>query len=277
MSKVWMVTGSSVGLGRAIVEAALAAGHSVVATARKVSTLDELVSQHPEKLLALTLDVACRQDWDAAVAAAVKRFGVIDVLVNNAGFGAVGAVEDMPIELVHRLVDTNLIGAVHACQATMPMLRMQGHGHIMLISSIGARIATPGAAFYYASKAAVSAFAESFALEVAPLGIKVTVVEPGGMRTRFAENASLEVIEPDLTYEQTVGATIAMMQSPEYSAYLGDPAGHAALVLALAQLEAPPVRILAGADAVMFGAQASAQRATSDEQWKALGQSATIG
>lgn len=277
MSKVWMVTGSSVGLGRAIVEAALAAGHSVVATARKVSTLDDLVSQHPEKLLALPLDVACRQDWDAAVAAAVKRFGVIDVLVNNAGFGAVGAVEDMPIALVHRLVDTNLIGAVHACQATMPTLRMQGHGHIMLISSIGARIATPGAAFYYASKAAVSALAESFALEVAPLGIKVTAVEPGGMRTRFAENASLEVIEPDLTYEQTVGATIAMMQSPEYSAYLGDPAGHAALVLALAQLETPPVRILAGADAVMFGAQASAQRATSDEQWKALGQSATIG
>jgi NAD(P)-dependent dehydrogenase (short-subunit alcohol dehydrogenase family) len=277
MSKVWMVTGSSVGLGRAIVEAALAAGHRVVATARKVSALDDLILQHRENLLALALDVTCRRDWDAAVAAAVERFGVIDVLVNNAGFGAVGSVENTPIDVVRRLVDTNLVGAVHACQATIPTLRKQGHGHIMLISSIGARIATPGAAFYYASKAAVSALAESFALEVAPLGIKVTAVEPGGMRTRFAEDASLTVIPSDPAYDKTVGATIGMMQSPEYGSYLGDPAGHAAFVLALAQLDTPPVRILAGADAVVFGAQASEQRTASDAQWSALGESASIG
>lgn len=275
MSKVWMVTGSSVGLGRAIVKAALAAGHRVVATARKVSTLDDLVLRYPENLLALTLDVGRRQDWDEAVAAAIEHFGVIDVLVNNAGFGAVGAVESMPIDVVRRLVDTNLIGAVHACQAIIPTMRRQGHGHIMLISSIGARIATPGAALYYASKAAVSALAESLALEVAPLGIKVTAVEPGGMRTRFAESSSLEVIQPDPAYDGTVGATIAMMQSPEYCLYLGDPAGHAAVVLALAKLESPPVRILAGADAVMYGAQAGEHRSISDEQWKVLGQSAT--
>lgn len=276
MTQVWMVTGSSVGLGRAIVEAALAAGHRVVATARKVSTLDDLVLQYPQRLLAVPLDVASREDWDAAVAAAVERFGVIDVLVNNAGFGAVGAVENTPIEVLRRLVDTNLVGAVHACQAIIPALRRQGHGHIMLISSVGARIATPGAAFYYASKAAVSALAESLALEVAPLGIKVTAVEPGGMRTRFAESSSLEVIQPDPAYDKTVGATIAMMQSPEYGSYLGDPAGHAAMVLALAGLASPPVRILAGADAVMYGAQAGEHRSISDEQWKVLGQSATV-
>jgi NAD(P)-dependent dehydrogenase (short-subunit alcohol dehydrogenase family) len=276
MSKVWMVTGSSVGLGRAVVEAALAAGHRVIATARKVSTLDDLASQYPDQLLALALDVDSRPDWDAAVAAGVARFGVIDVLVNNAGFGAVGAVENTPVEVVRRLLDTNLIGAVHGCQAIMPLLRRQGHGHIILISSIGARIATPGAALYYASKAALSALAESLALEVAPFGIKVTAVEPGGMRTRFAESTSLTVIEPDPVYAQTVGATIAMMQSPEYGSYLGKPEGHAAMVLALAGLESPPVRILAGADAVTYGIQAGEQRAIADAQWKLLGQSASV-
>lgn len=276
MSKVWMVTGSSVGLGRTIVEAALAAGHRVIATARKVSTLDDLASKYPDKLLALALDVDCRQDWDVAVDAGVTRFGAIDVLVNNAGFGAVGAVENTPVEVVRRLLDTNLIGTVHACQAIIPTMRRQGHGHIILISSIGARIATPGAAFYYASKAAVSALAESLALEVAPLGIKVTAVEPGGMRTRFAESSSLMVIQPDPAYAKTVGATIAMMQSPQYNSHLGDPAGHAAMVLALAELESPPVRILAGADAVMYGVQAGEHRTFSDAQWKLLGQSATV-
>lgn len=202
---------------------------------------------------------------------------MIDVLVNNAGFGAVGAVENTPIDVVRQLVDTNLIGAVHACQAAIPLLRKQGHGHVMLISSIGARIATPGAAFYYATKAAVSALAESFALEVAPFGVKVTAVEPGGMRTRFAESSSLKVIPSDPAYDKTVGATIAMMQSPEYPSYLGDPAGHAALVLAVAELEAPPARILAGADAVMYGMQAAEHRSISDGQWKVLGRSATVG
>lgn len=276
MSKVWMVTGSSVGLGRAIVEAALIAGHRVVATARSTAALGELVSQYQEQVLALPLDVGSRQAWDAAIEAAIERFGVIDVLVNNAGFGAVGSVENTPVDVVRQLVDTNLIGAVHASQAVIPVLRKQGHGHIIFISSIGARIATPGAAFYYASKAAVSALAESLAPEVAPLGIKVTAVEPGGMRTRFAEASSLKVLPPDPAYAETVGATIAMMQSPEYASYLGDPAGHAALVLAVAALDQPPVRILAGADAVMYGAQASAALAASDEQWKALGQSATV-
>jgi len=277
MSKVWMVTGSSVGLGRAIVEAALAGGHRVIATARNTAALNDLVSQYEGQLLALPLDVSSRQAWDAAIEAAINRFGVIDVLVNNAGFGAVGSVENTPIDVVRQLVDTNLIGAVHASQAIIPVFRQQGHGHIILISSIGARIATPGAAFYYASKAAVSALAESLAPEVAPFGIKVTAVEPGGMRTRFAEATSLKVVPSDPAYAETVGATIAMMQSPQYSSYLGDPAGHAALVLAVAALDQPPVRILAGADAVMYGAQATAALAASDEQWKALGQSATIG
>lgn len=275
MSKVWMITGSSVGLGRAIAGAALAAGHRVVATARNVTALNDLVSQYPERLLALPLEVGSRPAWDAAIEAAVERFGVIDVVVNNAGYGALGSVENTPIELVRQLVDTNLIGAVHACQASIPVLRKQGHGHIILISSIGARIATPGAAFYYASKAAVSALAESFALEVAPLGVNVTAVEPGGMRTRFAEPTSLKVVASDPVYAATVGETVSMMQSAQYSSYLSDPAGHAALVLAVAELAAPPVRILAGADAVMYGAQAGEHRAASDEQWKALGQSAT--
>ena len=275
MSKVWMITGSSVGLGREIVEAALAAGHRVVATARNPHALDEL-GNSPNRLLTLALDVGVRQDWDNAIKAAIERFGAIDVLVNNAGFGGLGSVENTPIEIVNQLIDTNFVGSVHACQAILPVMRKQGRGHIILISSIGARMATPGAGIYYASKAAVSALAETLALEVAPFGIKVTAVEPGGMRTRFAEATSLKVTPSDPIYAETVGATVAMMQSPEYSSYLGDPAGHAALVLKVAELDTPPARVLAGEDAVTYAAQAAEQRAASDEHLKALSQSATV-
>lgn len=276
MSKVWMITGASVGLGRSIVEATLAAGHRVVATARNPSTLDDLVGQHPDKILALALNVDLREKWDSAIEAALERFGAIDVLVNNAGFGSVGSVENTPIDVVTQLIDTNFLGSVHACQAILPIMRKQGRGHIVLISSIGARIATPGASFYYASKAAVSALAESLALETAPLGIKVTAIEPGGMRTRFAEATSLKVTPSDPVYAETVGATVAMMQSPEYGSYLGDPVGHASLVLKVVDLDTPPARILAGEDAVTYAAQAAEQRAASDEQVKALSLSATV-
>lgn len=276
MSQVWMITGSTVGLGRAIVEAALDAGHRVVATARNPAPLADLAAQFPEQLLVSPLDVISRQAWDQALAAAIERFGGIDVLVNNAGFGAVGSVENTPVEVLHQLLDTNLLGAVHASQALLPLMRKQGHGHIIFISSIGARIATAGAAFYYASKAAVSALASSLALEVAPFGVKVTAVEPGGMRTRFAEASSLKVVASDPAYADTVGATIGMMQSPAYAGYLGDPKGHAAMVLALAASEHPPVRLLAGADALMYGTQAGASLAAADEQWKMLSQSATV-
>jgi NAD(P)-dependent dehydrogenase (short-subunit alcohol dehydrogenase family) len=276
MNDTWLITGSSVGLGRSIVEAALAAGHNVVATARDPASLDDLASRFPDRLLAQRLDVTDEVRAREVVEAAVERFGLIDVLVNNAGFSGVGSIEDMPLDLIEAQFDTNFMGAVHTCKAVLPAMRAQGRGLIILVSSIGARIATPGAGIYYASKAAVSALAETLALEVAPLGIKVTAVEPGAMRTRFAEAGSLHVTPFDPAYAGTVGATIGMMRSPKYATVLRDPAGVAAMILKVAALDEMPARILAGADSYEMGTSADAARRASDIRLEDLSRSATV-
>lgn len=270
MPKTWMITGSSVGLGRAIVEGALAKGDRVLAAARNPATLDDLADCYPDTLHRAALDVTQREDWASATEAALTRFGGIDVLVNNAGFGAIGSVEDMPIAVVRDLIETNWIGTIHACQAILPVMRAQEHGHVILISSIGARIATAGAGFYYATKAAVSALAESLALEVEPLGIRVTAIEPGGMQTRFAEPTSLKIMQSQHSYDPTVGAIVNAITAPGYTASMADPRGHAALVLEVADVDAPPVRLLAGADAVAFAQGAAERQAASDSRWSNL-------
>ena len=254
MASTWLITGSSVGLGQSIAKAALAAGHNVVATARDPQTLDDLASEFPDQVLAQKLDVTDARRAKEVVQAGAERFGGIDILVNNAGFSGVGSIEDMPMELIEAQFQTNFLGAVHLCKAVLPSMRAQGHGRIILISSIGARIATAGAGAYYASKAAVSALAASLALEVGPLGIQVSAVEPGAMRTRFAEAESLVVAPFSDAYEGAVGATVSMMRSQDYVARLRDPAGVAALILELAGLVEMPVRLLAGADAYEIAA-----------------------
>ena len=273
MKRTWIVTGSSVGLGRAIVEAALAAGHNIVATARTPRRLDDLAARSPDSLLAQRLDVTNGAEARAVVAAAVDRFGSVDVLVNNAGFAGVGSVEDMPLELVEKQLSTNFMGALLTSRAVLPVMRSQARGRIILISSIGARTATAGAGVYYATKAAVSSLAESLALEVEPLGIKVTAVEPGAMRTRFAKADSMEVAPFDAAYERTVGATVAMMRSTDFSSVANDPAIHAAMILRLATLEKPPTRLLAGGDAFEWATGADTRRRASDAQWEAFSRS----
>lgn len=275
MSQVWFVTGSSVGLGRSLVECLLAAGHEVVATARNPDLLDDLARKHPERLLCVPLDVTSIRDWNSGIAAAQERFGRIDVLVNNAGFASVGSVEDIPLDQVRRQFETNFMGALMGCKAVLPIMRSQACGRIILISSIGARIATPGAAIYYASKAAISSLADSLALEVAPFGITVTAVEPGAMRTRFAKAESLNVSPFQSHYEATVGATVTMMHSKEYNDALHDPAGHARMILDLAKLSDPPSRILAGDDAFTYGTAAGAQRRETDLRYTEFSCSAT--
>jgi short-subunit dehydrogenase len=276
MASTWLMTGSSVGLGRSIAEAALAAGHHVVATARDPRALDDLAAKFPDQILSQRLDVTDANRSHEVVQATLDRFGRIDVLVNNAGFSGVGSIEDMPVNLIETQFQTNFMGAVHLCKAVLPTMRRQGRGRIILISSIGARIATAGAGVYYASKAAVSALAESLALEVAPLGVKVSAVEPGAMRTRFAEAGSLVVAPFDQAYDDTVGATVSMMRSPEYAAILRDPAGVAAMILRAAELDDMPVRLLAGADAYEMGIDADVRRSASDVRWSDLSRSATV-
>jgi NAD(P)-dependent dehydrogenase (short-subunit alcohol dehydrogenase family) len=275
MTSTWLVTGSSVGLGRAIVEAALAAGYNVVGTARNPQALADLQAKFPDRFMAQRLDVSEPEQSRDAVEAALERFGRVDVLVNNAGFSGVGSVEDMPLDLIEEQFSTNFLGAVHTSRAVLPTMRAQGQGRIILVSSVGARIATAGAGFYYASKAAVSALAETLALEVGPLGIQVTAVEPGAMRTRFAEPTSLKLAPFDPVYDGTVGVTVGMMRSSDYQNYLNDPAGHAALIVELANTQEAPVRLLAGADAYAMGTNADAARRASDVRWEPLSRSAT--
>jgi NAD(P)-dependent dehydrogenase (short-subunit alcohol dehydrogenase family) len=277
MSKTFLLTGSSRGLGRAISIAILEAGHRLVATARKPGQLDELVARYGDRILPVQLDVT---DFDAAknaVERGVQMFGSIDVVINNAGFGSVASVEDMPMTAIRAQFDTNFMGSVHVIKAALPHLREQGAGRIIQVTSIGARIATAGAAAYYASKWALAGFIESLALEVGPLGIKVTAVEPGGMKTDFADDSSLTIFPSSPAYEATAGATAAWMKAPGFTDAFTDPRAMAALLVQVADMDEPPLRLLAGADSVQYAGAADDARRKSDEQWKSLSMSVSSG
>jgi NAD(P)-dependent dehydrogenase (short-subunit alcohol dehydrogenase family) len=247
VNKTFFLTGSARGLGRSIATAILDAGHQLVATARKPDQLGALVARYGSRILPVALDVTDFEGAQAAVKLGVDRFGRLDVVINNAGFANVGSVEDMPMQSIASQFNTNFLGSVHVIKAALPVLRQQGAGRIIQISSIGARIATPGAAAYYATKWALSGFIGSLAIEIAPLGIKVTAMEPGGMKTDFAEDSSMVILPTSPAYEATVGSTVRMMKSPQYLEDYADPADVAAVVMRLTELEEPPVRLLVGA------------------------------
>ncbi|MEJ8840489.1 SDR family NAD(P)-dependent oxidoreductase [Ramlibacter sp. AN1133] len=267
MPKTFILTGSSRGLGRSIALAVLEAGHQLVATARDPRRLQDLVEQYGGRVLPVALDVTDYAAAQRAVADGVARFGRLDVVVNNAGFANVGAVEDMPPAAIEAQFATNFMGSVHLIKAALPALRAQGSGHVIQISSIGARIATPGAAAYYATKWALSGFVASLALEVAPLGIHVTAVEPGGMKTDFAKDSSVTMFPSSPPYAGTAGAVIAMMSADGYADDYADPARVAALVLSISELENPPVRLLAGSAVLSQGVDAGRAQAESDREW----------
>lgn len=266
MSKVFLVTGSSRGLGRHIAEKALTAGHSLVATARRPEQLADLVERHGDRVRAVALDVTDPEAARAAVDTAVAAFGRLDVVVNNAGYANSGSVEDTPIEDFRAQVDANLLGVVNVTKAALPVLREQGSGHVIQISSVGGRVTTPGLSAYQAAKFAVGGFSEVLAQEVGPLGIKVTVLEPGGMRTDWA-GSSMAVHPVSPAYEQTVGAVNALRTTLMAKA-ASDPAKVADVVLRVAGLDQPPVRLLLGSDAVHFAGQVERARAESDARWR---------
>jgi NAD(P)-dependent dehydrogenase (short-subunit alcohol dehydrogenase family) len=222
MSPVFLVTGSSRGLGRFIVEQALAEGHCVVATARNPRALDELASQHRETLRLEQLDVTDPAAAERVVAASLAAFGRLDVVVNNAGQADRVSLEDTTIEVFHRQIKTNFLGTVYVTKAAVPIMRRQGGGRVIQISSLGDRIGSPGVTAYQSAKWAVGGFSEALAAEVAPLGIKITILEPGGMRTDWggASMATPPISDP---YQATVGASARAMQGFERTAN-GDPA-----------------------------------------------------
>ncbi|MEV4754995.1 oxidoreductase [Micromonospora sp. NPDC049559] len=269
MSKVFLVTGSSRGLGRAVAEAVLAAGHRLVATARRPEQLADLVERYgDDQVRPFALDVTDAAAADAAVRAAVETFGRLDVVVNNAGYANLAALEEMAADDFRAQVETNLFGVVNVTRAALPVLRAQGSGHIIQVSSLGGRMATPGLSAYQAAKWAVGGFSEVVAQEVAPLGVRVTVLEPGGMRTDWG-GASMTIHPVGDAYDSTVGPIARMLGHGQGTA-TSDPAKVAQVVLTVADLDEPPVRLLLGSDALRYAEAVARARAESDARWREL-------
>lgn len=268
MSQIWLITGSSRGLGRAFTEAALAAGHSVVAGARNPDQLADLRSKFGEKIHPVSLDVTNEARAKAAVDAAVAHFGGLDVLVNNAGYGNVSSVEDTPLDDFRAQIETNLFGVIIMTKAVLPYFRERRAGYIIQVTSIAGRLGPLGRAPYAAAKFGVEGFSESLAKEIGPLGIKVTIVEPGGFRTDFA-GSSTELREGRWEYESTVGATIRFQR--DYNGKQpGDPAKAAAVLLHLASQQEPPLRLLLGSDSYNAAEKSALDKLESDRKWKDL-------
>src|SRR5689334_227204 len=207
-AKIWFITGASSGLGRAFADYTVGEGHSVVATARQVTALDGLAASAPDRVLALPLDVTRPADAEAAVAAALGRFGRIDVLINNAGYGAVGAFEETSDAELRALMETNFFGAMNVTRAVLPTLRAQKSGAIVNISSLGGQLSFPGFSAYSATKFALEGISEALAKEMAPFGVKVLIVEPGQFRTNLA-GPSLRHMPIMADYRDIVGGTRA--------------------------------------------------------------------
>ncbi len=264
MAKVWFITGSSRGLGRSLAAAVLAKGERVAATARNPAQLDDLAAQYPGQVLALKLDVNDQQQIHAAVAAAIAHFGRIDVLVNNAGFGITGAAEAFTDEEVRSQLETNLYAPIEITRAVLPHMRKQRSGRILQISSVGGRVGNPGLSMYQAAKFGLSGFTEALAKEVAPLGIFVTSVEPGGFRTDWG-GASMSFAKQVEGYETTVD-WIAKYFQGDYVA-VGDPEKAALAIVRVAEDEQPPIHLVLGSEAIGILKSGDAARTAEMEKW----------
>jgi len=267
-TKVWLITGSTRGLGRALAEAVLAAGHRLVATGRDPGQLKDLVGRYGDRVRAITLGVTSEQGAIAAVAEAIKAFGRLDVVANNAGYGDVCPIEDMSMAEFRAQIETNLFGVVHVTKAAIPFMREQGSGHILQFSSVGGRIGPIGRAAYAAAKWGVEGFSEVLSKEVGPLGVKVTIIEPGGFRTDFA-GSSTSIREGRPEYDATVGQ-IARFQRDFNGKQPGDPAKAAAAVVRITGVDNPPLRLILGSDAFQAIEQNDLAKLNSDREWKEL-------
>lgn len=245
----WFITGASSGFGLALARYAIGRGYNVVATARSVAKLAALSALAPDRVLVQKLDVTVADDATTALKAAVARFGRIDVLINNAGYGTIGAVEETSEAEFRAQMDTNFFGVVSVTQAALPYLRAQKSGAIVNVSSMGGQVSFPGASAYSASKFALEGLSEALAQEVAPFGIKVIIVEPGALRTNFGGSNALKLMPVMEAYQDIVGPMRGLLDDL-HGIQDGDPAKAAhALDLAL-QADTPPLRLQIGADAI---------------------------
>ena len=271
-SKVWLITGCSRGLGHAFAKAVLDAGHKLVATARDPAAISQFQNRYGGQVRVVALDVTDPSAAEGAIKMAVESFGRLDVLVNNAGYGNLAPVEETSLDDFRHQIETNLFGVIYLTKAALPVMREQGEGHIFQITSIGARIGPVGRAPYAAAKWGVEGFSETLTKEVGPLGVRVTIVEPGGFRTDFAGSSTkLHAGRPE--YDATVGAA-ARFQQDYNGKQPGDPAKAAAILLRLADMDNPPLRLVLGRSAVDAAEKNDLLRLESDRQWRELSVSA---
>jgi NAD(P)-dependent dehydrogenase (short-subunit alcohol dehydrogenase family) len=270
MSQVWLITGSSRGFGKALAEAVLTAGHSLIATARHPAQLAPLVERFGKRVRAVALDVTDAAAARSAMQAAVETFGRLDVVVNNAGYGNLASIEEGDDADFRAQLETNFFGVVNVTRAALPILRKQRSGHIIQFSSIGGRIGVPGMAAYQAAKWAVEGFSEVLAKEVAAFGLHVTLIEPGGFRTEWA-GPSMTIYPPsaDSEYAPILGPMIVLMGAHAGNE-VGDPEKAAQAILSIANMPEPPLRLLLGSDAVFLAEQQSRRMAAEDAKWRAL-------
>jgi NAD(P)-dependent dehydrogenase (short-subunit alcohol dehydrogenase family) len=266
MTKVWLITGSSRGLGRALTETVLAAGHQVVATARDPKALQDLADQYGDQIRTVALDVTDPVAARAAVRFAVTEFGRLDVVANNAGYANSSPIEETADDDFRAQVETNFFGVVNVTKAALPVLREQRSGHLLQFSSVGGRVGgTPGLAAYQAAKFAVEGFSEVLYNEVAPLGVKVTIIEPGAFRTDWSGSSMrIPPVGPD--YEQTVGRINTYRRDVD-GTQQGDPNRAAQVITELVDLAEPPLRLLLGSDALRLADRAAESRAAEATAW----------
>jgi NAD(P)-dependent dehydrogenase (short-subunit alcohol dehydrogenase family) len=267
-SRVWLITGCSAGFGRALTEAAVAAGDTVVATARRPESLAALHAGGGGQVVPMALDVTDPAAIDRVVAATIERFGRIDVLVNNAGHGSVGAVEELTMGELRDLFEVMFFGAVGLTKAVLPHMRERGAGAIVQISSMGGQMAMPGFGAYCGAKFALEGLSEALVDEVAPFGIRVLVVEPGAFRTEFGGQRMHRSRVVD-AYRVSTGATRAAVDGMD-GTQPGDPAKAARAILEVLDAEAPPLRLALGRDAVEAVRAKHARLRHDLETWETL-------
>ncbi len=267
MAKVWLITGSGNGLGRVIAEAALAAGDNVVAGARRPEELEPLVAQYGGRIKPVKLEVRDEAAAQAAVHLAIETYGRLDVLVNNAGYGQFAPFEQMNGADFQAVVDTCFYGVVYTTRAAVPVMRKQRSGHIFQVSSIGGRLAFSANTPYHAAKWAVGGFSDALAMEVAPFGVKVCTLEPGGIRTNWARRAAEGLPELLPEYEASIAPIYKLLQTVRGHEE-GDPRKIAQVIVTLAHSEEVPLRLILGADAVKHVEMAEAMRASEAAKWR---------
>jgi NAD(P)-dependent dehydrogenase (short-subunit alcohol dehydrogenase family) len=261
-NKVWFITGTSKGFGRVWAEAALARGDRVAATARNVKTLTPLVERYRDQIAAITLDVTDKVAVSAAIREAYVRFGRLDVVVNNAGYGLFGTIEEVSEAEAREQIETNLFGALWVTQAALPIMRAQGSGHIIQVSSIGGVNAFPTVGLYHASKWGLEGFSQSLAAEVAGFGIKVTLVEPGGFATDWGGSSAKRATQ--IPAYDGAHAALATLRSNNVP---GDPDATGPAILKVVDAKDPPLRIFFGSGGLPLTRAEYAKRIETWEKW----------